>query len=420
MFNKKSPLFLIILVIILSFSLNACGFNNNKYTKNGNEFFFAVDNVGKTPQDIFLQAWKSIKDQYLDKTYNHQDWSRWKNRYLNQIKTKEDAYLAIDTMIESLNDPYTRFLTPYDFAEQNRNIDAELYGIGVHIVKAKDNVTIIQVMDDTPAKKAGLKPGDIIFKINNTSTKGLDIKEVADKVRGKVGSKVTLVILRDKKEIIKEIIREKIEIKSIDYKIQNNNYAYIKISSFMSSETAFEMLNALEATKNAKGIIIDLRGNQGGLLPNAVFIANMFVNKGIIVSIVDRNGIKKSIKAEPDVLITNKPIVILVNQASASASEILSGALKDHNRATLVGETTFGKGFVQKVHKLSDGSGINITIAKYLTPSGKDIDKKGIKPDYTVELTEKDFTQDKDPQLDKAKQILATKIIAIEKLKAAK
>ena len=177
----------------------------------------------------------------------------------------------------------------------------------------------------------------MIVRIDNKLTKGLEIKDVAEKVRGEVGSKVTIGILRDKKELTKEITRERIEIKSVDYKILNNNYAYIKISSFISSETSFEMLNALDATKNAKGIIIDLRGNQGGLLPNAIFIANMFINKGDIVSIVDRNGKKKTIKAEPDISITNKPVVILVNQASASASEILSGALKDHKRAILVG-----------------------------------------------------------------------------------
>ncbi|EKE03612.1 MAG: hypothetical protein ACD_20C00176G0007 [uncultured bacterium] len=418
--NKKNPIFLIILIIILSLSLNACSFTTHQQAKQGDNFFFIADGFGKAPQDIFLQAWKAIKDEHLDKTYNHQDWSRWKTRYFHQIKTKEDAYLAIDTMIESLDDPYTRFLKPYDFQEQNRSIDAELFGIGVHITKAKDQVTIIDVIDGTPAKKAGLQPGDMIVRIDNKSTKGLEIKDVAEKVRGKVGSKVTIGILRDKKELTKEITRERIEIKSVDYKILNNNYAYIKISSFISSETSFEMLNALDATKNAKGIIIDLRGNQGGLLPNAIFIANMFINKGDIVSIVDRNGRKKIIKAESDISITNKPVVILVNQASASASEILSGALKDHKRAILVGETTYGKGMVQKIHKLADGSGINITIGKYLTPDGTDINKKGISPDYTVKLSEEDFLKDKDPQLDKAKQLLAGKIAAIEKLTAGK
>ncbi|MFH0702246.1 MAG: S41 family peptidase [bacterium] len=404
--NIKNSIFIAILALFLCLNLQGCVLNNQKILS-------SFDNLGKSPQDVFLNAWGSIKNQYFDKNYNHQNWSKWKSRYIKQIKTKDDAYLAIETMIESLNDPYTRFLPPSDFEEQDRTIDSKLDGIGVHITNIKGFIEIFDIIDGTPAKKSGLKEGDIILKINQTSTKSLNLKEVADMIRGEAGTSITLTLLRNKKEIIKDVFREKIIIKTVEYKILDKNYAYIKILSFMSNDTAGEMveiLNKIKNIQNIKGIILDLRGNHGGLLPNAIFISNMFINKGIIVSIVDKNGFKKNIKAEGIGLLTNKPLVILINQGSASASEILSGALKEHERAILVGETTFGKGLVQKIQRLPDNSGINITVAKYLTPDGHDIDKKGIKPDYTVKFTREDFLNNRDPQLDKAKQILTGKV----------
>jgi carboxyl-terminal processing protease len=408
MLNKKFPLILTILALVISIGLNGC--SNIHRLKATNEIFYCIESMGKSPKEVFLQAWKTVKNSYVDETCNHQDWSRWRDRYIDKIKTRDDAYLAIQSMLESLDDPYTRFLTPYDFAEQDRNIDAKLFGIGVHISKIKDNIVIVHIIDDTPAKQSGLKPGDIITKVNNKSTKALDTKDVADLVRGKVNTKVSLTILRNKRLLLKEVTRKEINLKSVEYKVLKDNLAYIRITSFISNETAFEMLKALNATQNARGVIIDLRGNQGGLLPNAIFIANMFMDKGTIVNIVDKNGSKEVFSAKPFDPINRKPVVILINQGSASASEILSGALKDHHRAVLVGETTFGKGKVQKICKLADGSGLNITIAKYLTPNGTDIDKKGIKPDYMVKLTERDFFRNKDPQLDKAKKVLLSEL----------
>lgn len=406
-------------MIFLTVSLNGCSFYN-KTDQSIQGIFSSVNNFRKSPQGIFLRAWKVIENEYLDDTYNHQDWDKWKDRYYDKIKTKEDAYVAIDTMLESLNDPYTRYLRPSDFQEQDRSIDAKLYGIGVHIANRYDRTIIVHVIDSTPAKAAGLKAGDVILKINGISTKGLDVKEVADKVRGKVGSKVSLQILRNKKLISKDILRKEINLKSVEYKMLDNKYAYIHILSFISNETSMETAQALEKTKNAKGIIIDLRGNYGGLLPNAVFIANMFIKKGSIVSIVDKTGYKETIDAEPFEIYTNKPVIVLINQASASASEILSGALKDHHRAVLVGERSFGKGLVQKIVSLPDGSGLNVTIAKYLTPKGTDINKKGIQPDYKVKITEKDIIKNHDPQLEKAKQVLAGIIDKNEKIAATK
>ncbi|MDD3013142.1 MAG: S41 family peptidase [Candidatus Gastranaerophilales bacterium] len=409
--NTKYSIYITIITILLSLSIYGCGFKESHQPQQPvKNVLSSVGSFRKSPQGIFLKSWKVIKNEYLDETFNHQDWEKWKDRYYDRIKTKEDAYVAIETMLESLNDPYTRFLRPSDFDEQDRNIDARLFGIGVHIATKNNRTVIVHVIEGTPALKAGLKAGDIILKVNNISTKGLDIKQVADIVRGKAGTKVALELQRNKSHIYKDILRKEINIKSVEYKILDNKYAYIHILSFISNDTSIETAQALEKTKNAKGIIIDLRGNYGGLLPNAVFIANMFIKKGAIVSIVDKSGYKETINAAPYDIYTSKPVIVLINQASASASEILSGALKDHKRAILVGEKSFGKGLVQKIISLPDGSGLNITIAKYLTPNGTDINKKGIQPDYKVKITEKDFIKHYDPQLAKAKQVLAQEI----------
>ena len=385
--------------------------NNTENAQTPVEYVLSsIENNNVTPDGVFNRAWRVVKNNYIDTTCNHQDWEKWQDRYGDKIKTKEDSYVAIESMVESLNDPYSRFLKPDEFAEQDRSIDAKLFGIGVHIADIKGNAVVVNVIEDTPASKSGLKAGDRILKVNGKSTKGLPLKDVADAVRGKAGTKVVLLILRDKKQLTKAILRQEIKIKAVKYKMLDNKYAYIKISTFISSDTAYEVAEALKATEKAKGIIIDLRGNHGGLLPNAIMISNMFIKKGTIVSVVDRDGSKQKFNAEPQNIMTSKPTVILINNESASASEILSGALKDHKRALLIGETTFGKGLVQRILRLPDGSGLNLTVAKYLTPNGNDIGHKGIKPDYKVVMTEKELLAGKDNQLNKAKQVLAAEL----------
>lgn len=385
--------------------------NDPENAQNPTEYVLSsIENANVTPDGVFNRAWRIVKNNYLDKTCNDQNWDKWQKRYDDKVKNKEDSYVAIDSMVESLNDPYSRFLKPDEFAEQDRSIDAKLFGIGVHIADFKGNAVIVNVIEDTPAAKAGLKTGDRILKVNNKSTKGIPLKDIADSVRGKAGTKVVLVLLRDKKQLTKTISRKEIKLKSVKYKILDKKYAYIKISTFISENTAYEVAEALKSTEKTKGIIIDLRGNHGGLLPNAIMISNMLIKKGIIVSVVDRNGGKQEFKAEPESFITSKPAIVLINGESASASEILSGALKDHKRALLIGETTFGKGLVQRILKLPDGSGINLTVAKYLTPNGIDIGHKGIKPDYKVVMTEKELITGKDIQLNKAIQVLASEL----------
>ena len=366
-----------------------------------------INNEEITPQKLFDKTWKVINREYYEPSLNNQNWYRWKEHYRNKIKTDEDARVAIDTMIASLNEPYTRFMPKKDFEDLTTSITSKIYGIGVNIYSNAGKIEIFNVMPATPADFAQLKQGDIITAVNGKDINGMNVSDVAAIVRGPENSVVELTILRNNKKLTKKIKRKEIKIKSVKSSILDNHIGYIQILSFMSGTTPNEFLEALENTKNTDSLILDLRGNTGGLLDNAVFIADMFINNGTIVDIIYRNGYKKSIKAQDEHLGMHKPVVVLVNGASASASEILSGALKDTHKATLVGRKTFGKGLVQKVVPLPNQTGVNVTIARYLTPNGTDINKLGIKPDIEVG-NEFDFFvgNQKDEQLEKAKEVL--------------
>lgn len=366
-----------------------------------------INNEEIAPQKLFDKTWKVISREYYEPSLNNQNWYRWKEHYRNKIKTDEDARVAIDTMIASLNEPYTRFMPKKDFEDLTTSITSKIYGIGVNIYSNAGKIEIFNVMPATPADFAQLKQGDIITAVNGKDINGMNVSDVAAIVRGPENSVVELTILRNNKKLTKKIKRKEIKIKSVKSSILDNHIGYIQILSFMSGTTPNEFLEALENTKNTDSLILDLRGNTGGLLDNAVFIADMFINNGTIVDIIYRNGYKKSIKAQDEHFGMQKPVVVLVNGASASASEILSGALKDTHKATLVGRKTFGKGLVQKVVPLPNQTGVNVTIARYLTPNGTDINKLGIKPDIEVG-NEFDFFvgNQKDEQLEKAKEVL--------------
>lgn len=366
-----------------------------------------INNEEIAPQKLFDKTWKVISREYYEPSLNNQNWYRWKDHYRNKIKTDEDARVAIDTMIASLNEPYTRFMPKKDFEDLTTSITSKIYGIGVNIYSNAGKIEVFNVMPATPADFAQLKQGDIITAVNGKDISGMNVSDVAAIVRGPENSVVELTILRNNKKLTKKIKRKEIKIKSVKSSVLDNHIGYIQILSFMSGTTPNEFLEALENTKNTDSLILDLRGNTGGLLDNAVFIADMFINNGTIVDIIYRNGYKKSIKAQDEHLGMQKPVVVLVNGASASASEILSGALKDTHKATLVGRKTFGKGLVQKVVPLPNQTGVNVTIARYLTPNGTDINKLGIKPDIEVG-NEFDFFvgNQKDEQLEKAKEVL--------------
>lgn len=364
-----------------------------------------------TPVDMYDNVWRLINTKYVDQTNNEQNWVKWRHKYDKVIQTDEDAYVAIDTMVASLNDPYTKFLDPKEFQEETSSIKGSLKGIGIQIGMKDGKLMVIAPIEDTPAEKAGLLADDEIIAIDGRSTKGITVDKAADQIRGEEGTQVTLLIKRKGVEepISYTITRAEIEIKSVTQKVPTDmkvpdDICYIRLSSFISRNASKEVKEIIENNPNKKSFIIDLRSNPGGLLSNAIYISDMFLNGGDIVSTVDRDGYKETQKAS-GALLTTKPLVILLNKGSASASEIFSGAMKDNKRAVLVGTQSFGKGLVQEINKLPNNAGINITIQKYLTPNGTDIHKKGITPDVKVELTDEQIKNKDDAQLKKAIEI---------------
>ena len=368
-----------------------------------------------SPDELYLDVWKLINKKYVDQTNNQQDWNRWRYKYEGKLLTNEDAYVAIDTMLASLNDPYTKFLDPKEFAEETASIKGSLKGIGIQISVKDGKLMVIAPIEGSPAEKAGIIADDEILEIDGESTKGISIDKAADKIRGEKGTTVTLNIKRGETVKKYSVVRDEIEIKAVSTKLPDGNTTvipneiqYIRISSFISKHVAEDVSKILMTTKKKKGYIIDLRSNPGGLLTNAIFISRMLLQNSIIVSTVDRDVYKQTERAGYTTL-THAPIVVLINKGSASASEILSGALKDNGRATIVGDQSFGKGLVQEINRLPEGSGVNITIQRYLTPNGTDIHKKGITPDILVKITDEDIKNKNDTQLKKAVEVLSQK-----------
>ncbi|MBS1995764.1 MAG: S41 family peptidase [Cyanobacteria bacterium SZAS LIN-2] len=349
------------------------------------------------PEKIYHRVWKLVDEDYYEITYNGQNWTRWEHKYDGKLKNLDDAHRAVETMLASLGDRYTRFLDRDAFDDEKQQIDAKLYGIGVQIgidEKSK-HVVIIAPIDDTPASRAGLLSDDEITEIDGTSTKGFSVEDAAKQIRGAINTPVNLLLTRGGKQLKVTVVRAEIPIKAVPVaKVLDGDVGYIRLSSFISQQAGQEMKDALNKMNSTKGIILDLRDNPGGLLTNAIEISDMFLDKGNIVSTVDRDGYTTPAPSEGHP-ICRKPMVVLINKGSASASEITSGALHDNNRAMLVGEKTFGKGLVQGINKLEDGSGVNVTIARYLTPNDTDINKKGISPDILVKLSDNDLKEGK-------------------------
>ena len=364
-----------------------------------------VNTTQVSPQRLFDHSWQVVKNEYYDPNFNNQYWLRWKNHYRGKIKTLDDAKVAIESMLASLNDPYSRYLNQEEFEQQNINITSKISGIGVNIVNDSGRIRIISVIENTPAQFADLKVNDVIMAIDDKKVSGLSLGQVSNLVKGPVNTFVSIDILRDGELIKKKIIRKEISIKTVKSSV-DKNIGYIQILSFISTSTPHEFLEALENTDKTEGLIIDIRGNTGGLLPNAVFVTNLFIPRGKIVSIVGRNGFHKDIMAQDNNVNIEKPVIILVDGTSASASEIFSGAMKDYRRAKLVGTKTYGKGMVQKIIPMPNETGLNLTIAKYLTPKGKDINKLGINPDVNLPLSAENILDKKDIQMEAAKTMM--------------
>lgn len=398
----KAVIFFVAAAITL-FAVNAFFLDNHNPMLNVEEQ--KINTSQLSPQKLFEHTWQIVKNEYYDPNFNRQYWIRWKNHYRGKIKTADDAKVAIETMLASLDDPYSRFLTKEEFAEQNISITSKISGIGVNIINDSGKIKIISVIENTPAQFADLKVNDTILSIDGRKVSGLSLAEVSNLVKGPVNTFVNIDVLRNQELIKKKIIRKEISIKTVKSSV-DKNIGYIQILSFISNSTPNEFLEALENTDSTDGLIIDIRGNTGGLLPNAVFVTNLFIPKGKIVSIVGRNNYHYDIMAQDNNVNIDKPVIILVDGASASASEIFSGAMKDYHRAKLIGTKTYGKGMVQKIISMPNETGINLTIAKYLTPKGKDINKLGINPDVNLPLKREDIIERKDTQLETAKNMM--------------
>lgn len=322
----------------------------------------------------FLQVYDLLKTEYVE----------------SGLQDDKLVYGAIRGMLATLDDPYTRFMDPKAFQGMQEERQGSFSGVGIQLGmnKAKQ-LSVVAPIEGTPAFKAGLKAEDAILAIDGKSTKDMAIEEAVSLIRGPKGTKVVLKVQAKGAKVTKDValVRDNIATKAVTVKDEGSDLGYIRLSTFMANDADDEIASALAKFKDKKGLILDLRGNPGGLLPNAVDIGSMFIQEGPIVQIVDRDGQKQVLRASGKTLVpTTLPMVVLVDGGSASASEILSGALQDDKRAILIGTKTFGKGLVQTVHPLADGSGVAITTNKYLTAGGHDIHKKGITPDIVVDL----------------------------------
>ena len=376
---KKQFLFLLITTF---FGIIICDYSKASILENN--YKEVIDHVWQIVYRDFLDSngkfessnWINIRKDFLAKKYSNSD----------------EAYDAIRNMLSYLDDPYTRFLDPKEFNQMRIDTSGELTGVGIQIVKDKesDDLIIISPIEGTPAYEAGIKARDKILSIDNVSTKGMNIEDAVKLIRGQRGTKVKLEILRNGNSFFQSLLRERIEIKSVTSKINNTKdgflIGYVRIKQF-NANASREMNDTLKDLefKKVSGYVIDLRSNPGGLLESSIDISRQFIDKGIIVSTLSKDGYRE-IKRGNGRALTKKPLIVLVNEGSASASEIFSGAIRDNNRGKLVGKKTFGKGLVQSMRTLVDGSGLTVTVAKYLTPKGTDINKFGITPDIEVKM----------------------------------
>lgn len=345
--------------------------------------------------NLFWDIWKKVEEKYVNKS---------------KIDPEKMVYGAISGMVKSVGDPYTVFMDPQDAKLFQEDVSGSFSGIGAEIGIKKEILTVIAPLKDTPAEKAGLRAGDRILKINDMMTNDLTIEKAVSLIRGPKDTEVSLTISReglDKVKVLK-IIRNTIMIPSFKWEIKEKNIAYLKLYQFSSTLPA-EFSKAVQEILNssAKKIVLDLRNNPGGYLDVAQDIGSWFIPKGEVVAIEDfGDGRQIKYKSDGYVGLESFPLVVLVNEGSASASEILAGALSELRQAKLIGKKTFGKGSVQELEELQNGTSLKITIAKWLTPKGFSVSEQGLEPDVKVEFNEEDYLKNRDPQLDKALELI--------------
>ena len=322
------------------------------------------------------------------------------------------SLVAVEAMLEELNDPYTSFLSPDEYALYTQDSKGNFGGIGATVGLQDGRIVITAPLPGTPAERAGIRPGDVILAVDGESTEGWTVLESVIRIRGEEGTPVRLEVLhKDAQDPVEvEIVRATIQITSVGWAMLPDGIAHVKISSF-ASNTDEQMTAIIEEAKQqgARAMILDLRNNPGGLLSTTVNIASQFLKDGLVLYSVDGNGHRIEYQVKPDGLAPDLPVAVLVNEGSASGSEVLAGALRDHDRAVLIGEKTFGKGSVNLPHNLEDGSGLYCTIGRWYSPNGHLIEGEGFEPDIEIERAEK---QEQDTQLDRAVEHLQSQIAA--------
>lgn len=346
------------------------------------------------PKAVVDEAWQIVNREYVDTQFNRVNWQNVRQTLLSKNYTsRQQAYTAIQEALKLLDDPYTRFMDAEQYRELTTQTSGELSGIGVRLEvnPQTKKLTVIEAIANSPALKRGVKPGDQILAIDGKSTLNMSIESASALIRGQSGTPITLQIDRkDQGRFALKLVRDRIELPTVRYVLRQegkNRIGYLRLNEF-NAHAPSQMRQAMQNLKSQQvdAFVLDLRGNPGGLLQSSIEIARMWLNTGAIVRTVDRK--KTSVEAAANgTALTQLPLEVLVDKNSASASEILAGALKDNRRATVVGNATFGKALVQSVQGLSDGSGLAVTVAHYYTPSGTDISHKGIAPDIPVKLT---------------------------------
>lgn len=353
-------------------------------------FLFFVSFLAQKFEWSISKATAEVEERYTELQLFSKVLNLVQQYYVEQADTKKLIYGAIKGMLKEL-DPHTNFMAPEVYKDFETETSGEFGGLGIEISVQNGILTIISPIEDTPAWEAGIKPGDRVIAVDGKSTKGLSLVEASQLMRGKKGSKTVLSIVREGEDKPKDIsiTRGSVKIKSVKYTDLGDGYGYFKITSFIENtgkDLEKALTDHLQVSKVIKGIVIDLRRNPGGLLDQAIRVSDLFIPEGKIVSTIGRDKAKEEIVyASKKARFTGFPIMVLMNEYSASASEIVAGALQDNKRAIIMGEKSFGKGSVQSVIKLGDGSGLKLTIARYYTPSGRSIQSEGITPDIEVE-----------------------------------
>ncbi len=385
---SKKTIFLLITIFIIGFIL-------------GN-FFSCSDSISSSlnsPQgvyfdgDLFQHVWSSLKENYVKQP----------------VEDKDLFYGSLEGLVGGIDDPYSVFLDPDSAKKFLEDMAGSFEGVGMELGIKDDRLTVIAPLSDTPAFRAGLRAGDKIFGIDDQDTSVMSLDEAIHLIRGPKGTTVKLTIWHegDTKTEDVEITRDVIDIKTVSWELKGNKVAYLKISHF-SEDTwkDFQDVAIVITRADPRGLILDLRNNPGGYLDTAVDMAGYWLGKKVVVISRDAQGTEKEYQANNEGDLRHIPTVVLVNQGSASASEILAGALQDYKQATILGEKTFGKGSVQELENLKDGSALKLTVAYWYTPLGRSINEEGIVPDIEVGMTEDDYLHERDPQLDKALSIL--------------